>query len=149
MKASTMQKLQQRAERMARSDANRAEVYEFLRKRGRPLLIDAAEEGRVPASSVSSALIDMFGKSIMTAPMMRQFCGLACAAILSEEGFEVDQTGVRVAKDPLFSFGATYRRRSATATETSSLITRIIDTLDEVELREAEALIRARLQALQ
>lgn len=144
-----MQKLQQRTERMARSDAKRTQVYEFLRERGRPLLIDAAEEGRVPAASVSGALIDMFGKSIMTAPMMRQFCGLACAAILSEEGFEVDQTGVRVAKDPLFSFGATYRRRSVNPAETSSLITRIIDTLNEAELREAEALIRARLQAFQ
>lgn len=142
-----MQKLLQRAERMARSDANRTRVYEFLRERGRPLLIAAAEEGRVPAAAVSGSLIDMFGKSTMTAPMMRQFCGLACAAILSEEGFDVDQTGVRVARDPLFSFGATYRRRLGAPTEASSLIARIIDTLNEGELRQAEAMIRARLKA--
>lgn len=143
------EKLIQRAERMARSDADRGRVYAYLQTEGRSRLIEAAEQGRVPATAISTLLIDAFGKETMTAAMMRQFCGLACAAILSEAGFDVDQTGVRTWKDPLFSFGSTYRRRAVPTGEASPLLARFIEALTEVEVRQAEALIRARLQSFE
>lgn len=143
------EKLIQRAERMARSDANRGRVYAYLQNEGRSRLIEAAEQGSVPATAISTLLINAFGKETMTAPMMRQFCGLACAAILSEAGFDVDQTGVRTWKDPLFSFGSTYRRRAVPTSEVYPLLVRFIESLTEAELRQAEALIRTRLQSFE
>lgn len=141
-------KLIQRAERMARTDEDRMRVFAVLRDEGRQLLIQAAEIGGVPATAVSQLLIETFGRSVMTAPSMRQFCGLACAAILSEAGYEVAETGVRTWKDPLFSFGSTYRRLATSTREGPTLVTRLVEIMSEAELREAEKLITARLAVL-
>lgn len=140
-------KLINRAQRMARSDPNRSRVNDVLRDQCTGVLIEAASEGAVPVGAVSHLLIETFGRDVMTAPMMRQFCGLACAAILSEAGFEPAQTGVRVASDPLFTFGATYRRRAEhQAAGDNSILIRLINALTRDELRQAEALIQKRLK---
>ncbi len=132
---------------MARSDPDRSRVNDLLRERCRGLIIEAASGGAVPVSAVSRLLLETFGRDVMTAPTMRQFCGLACAAILSEAGFEPVQTGVRVANDPLFTFGATYKRRAAQAEiPTASTLSRFIGTLTRSELREADAIIQQRLR---
>ena len=147
--ATMIESVVQRAVRMAASDPDRQRVLSFLQKRGRAKLVEAASRHAVPAAAVSGALIDAFGAAIFASPVMRRFCGLACAAVLAEEGFVPDRTNVRIPRDPLFGYGSTYRRIGEDReNETVSLLSRFITTLNEAELREAEQLIQDRIRAL-
>lgn len=142
-----MEKIIQRTERTAASDPERQRVLQFLRDQGRTLLVAAAVQRGVPAAAVSRSLVENFGAETFATPAMRRFCGLACAAILAEEGFVPDRTNVRIQNDPLFTYGSTYRPVGA-APESTSLVARLVGVLDEAELRNAERLIQARLRAL-
>lgn len=137
----------QRAERMASSEPMRKRIFQFLKEEKRTALVEAAERSTVPVTAVSADLVTLFGEAAFASPSMRRFCGLACAAILSEAGFIPDRASIRVSNDPLFSYGTTYRQVGE-ALPGMSLVARLVNAFDEAELREAESLISARLHEL-
>lgn len=142
-------KLWTRAARMAKSDPNRRLVWDFLRRDHTATLVTAADLGAVPVTAISTALLERFGAEVLDPPSMRQFIGIAVSAILQEEGFIVDRTGVRLRGDPLFGAGALFERAGVAPVEReNSLLARLIDALDAEELRFAERRIGERLMNL-
>ena len=71
-------------------------------------LIEGADEGVPPVSKIGSILHRRFGDDVKHLPV-RQWVGTVVRAILVLEGFEVDESGIRVS-DPVFKSGSTYRR---------------------------------------
>jgi hypothetical protein len=97
-----------RAERAAASLIRGKEILDTLLA-ARRNLGEAARKSVPPVGVVSELLLERYGPEVKLTPV-RQFIGLAVRAILEEEGFEVDQTGVRLNGDPVFRTGAVYRR---------------------------------------
>lgn len=72
-------------------------------------LIKAAEEGAAPVTAISAKLAKRFPLQMKTAPV-RQFVGSAVKAVLASAGYEVQQTGIRLPRDNVFTTGAVYRK---------------------------------------
>lgn len=101
-------------------------------------LIAAAEEGRLPASEVSSSLLAKFGTEALAPHTTHRFIGTAIRTLLEQAGFQVDLTGVRIGGDNLFSTAATFKRRAAGIEPVlDSLIKRFIESLTAEERERA------------
>lgn len=77
-------------------------------------LVAAADRGVPPVSAVSKGLSEKFPQAMKAAPV-RQFVGTAVKAVLVEAGYEVQQTGVRLPRDPVFTTGSVYRKATVVA----------------------------------
>jgi hypothetical protein len=96
-----------RARRTAEALTRGEEILECVEE-NKDLLIEGADEGVPPVSKIGRTLYDQFGEDVKHLPV-RQWVGTLTRALLALEGYEVDETGVRV-KDPVFKSGSTYRR---------------------------------------
>lgn len=105
----------------------------------RARLVDAAKNGAAPISVISAYLARL---PSIDAPAVKQFAGLCVRAVLEEEGFEIDQRGVRLSRDAVFRTGSTYRRSRAGVSDAGAdMIERVVGALTEAEaLRLARAL---------
>ena len=74
-------------------------------------LIEAAERGIPPVAAVSEHLKKKFPEDVEAATV-RQFIGSAVKAVLTKNGFEVAQTGIRLPRGSVFRTGAVYRKKT-------------------------------------
>jgi hypothetical protein len=108
-------------------------------------LVAAALREELPVAAISAGLLRKFGDEIR-AHRLRQFVGLCVAALLEEEGFTIVRSGVRLRSDPLFTVATFFKRtRHARTSHSAPLLQRLIDSMTNAELREAQARIKARL----
>ena len=91
------------------------EIVAFVESQ-KSALVAAAAAGAPPICVVAAPLGERF-KSQMKVPAIRQFVGTAVKAVLEAEGFEVAQTGVRLAPGTIFKTGAVYRKAAAVRDE--------------------------------
>lgn len=98
------------AKRAAQAFTNGTAILDLI-VANKAALIAAAEDGVAPVTVLSASLRAKFPADIKTAPV-RQFVGTAIKAVLTDAGFEVLQTGVRLPRDPVFTTGAIYRKAS-------------------------------------
>ncbi|TAY16708.1 hypothetical protein ELH91_07935 [Rhizobium leguminosarum] len=83
------------------------------------------EENVPPVSKISHLLQEHFvSVPDITALAVRQFVGMAVRAILAEEGYEVEERGVRISGDPVFRSGSTYRLVKTDEEEEEDLLVR-------------------------
>lgn len=103
-------KIMRRAKRAAQALNEGPAILAFLQKpEMRALLVEGAKEDVPPVSKVSADLLEEFGDSIKPMPV-KQFIGMVVKAVLAEEGYELEDTGVRIHDDPLFRSGSTYSK---------------------------------------
>ncbi|TIN95448.1 MAG: hypothetical protein E5Y06_11880 [Mesorhizobium sp.] len=96
-------------------------------------------------AKISGLLKDeLAGDVDLKAMPVRQFIGMTVKAVLATEGYEVMETGVRIADDPVFRSGATYRPSTNTA-EPDDLLARFVSVLNVDELRYVQQLVKAAL----
>jgi len=109
-----------RVKRAAEAFHNGPAILGFIRE-NKAALIAAADQGVPPVSAISGGLKDRFPVDMKASPI-RQFVGTAIKAVLTEAGFEVHQTGVRLPRDPVFTTGAIYRKASAKKNKESDAV---------------------------
>ena len=99
----------------------------------------------MPAATVTDGLLSKFGSTQLAPHTVHRFIGTAIRALLEEEGFEVDLTGVRTPRNPLFASASTFRRRrAAIQPAVGSLIKRMLESLTQEELDQIAAYIEER-----
>lgn len=109
-----MSKSMIRAQRAARRVPYGAEILEFLGgQKGRKALLAAANAGEPPVAAISKDFATLVGGKNAKSTQVKQFVGMCVRAILEEEGFEIDRTGVWLGNDPVFSTGSVYRKIKA------------------------------------
>ncbi|MBZ9772613.1 hypothetical protein [Mesorhizobium sp. CO1-1-8] len=109
------------------------------------LMKTAVEEEVPPVSMISSLLTEELAADVdLRAVPVKQFIGMAVKAILEAEGFEVMETGVRIAGDPVFRSGATYQP-AAGPEEPDDLLARFVAMLSVDELHQVQRLVLAAL----
>ena len=138
----------QRAERAARSVPRGEEVLKFLKgEKARSALVAAASAGDPPVAAISRDLVELLGAKELKSAQVKQFTGLCIRAILEEEGFEVERTGVWLGNDPVFSTGAVYRKMtSIKASGSSDLLDRLAKSLRDDEANRLFEILRKRLR---
>ncbi|WFS69557.1 hypothetical protein CFBP4996_26560 (plasmid) [Agrobacterium leguminum] len=99
-----------------------------------------------PVSKISHMLKERFpgDEPDLKATTVRQFIGATVRAILSDLGYVVDESGIRIPNDPVFRTGSTYRKTSEEE-EDDDILKRIVDVLNPDELRRLEGLVKAAL----
>lgn len=109
-------------------------------------LEEGAEEGVPPVSKISRMLKERFpdNEPDLKAMPVRQFIGSAVRAILSERGYALDEGGVRIPNDPIFSTGSTYRKIEEEDDE-EDFLERFVEILSPSEMRRLQVLIKAAL----
>lgn len=138
-----------RIQRSLRDAPERRAIYEYLSSpEGRSRLKEAADRGSLPLTVVSNKLVEIVGRDSLSTMATKQFCGLAASAILAEEGYEVDQGGVRARGDSIFSTGSVYKRRQPmpTGTNDNDLLRRFLDALTADEIGWALEYLRSKQQ---
>jgi hypothetical protein len=108
----------------------------------RRLLVAAADSGAPPVTAISGKLLELVGPKDAKLTPVRQFTGLCVRAVLEEEGFELAEVGVRLSQDPVFRTGAVYRRQSAS--ESTDLLSRLVESLTDEEAGRLKLLLRRR-----
>jgi len=101
-----------------------------------------------PVSKISGMLQQQFPDKVpdLNATPVRQFIGSTVKAILSDEGYEVDESGVRLPNDPVFRSGSTYRLKTETGVgEEDDILERFVAMLHPDELRRLHDLVKAAL----
>jgi len=137
-----VKKLIRRVKRAAQTLHDGPAILEFLQTTAmRALLVQGAEEEVPPVSKVSEALLAEFGNAIKPMPV-KQFCGMAVKAVLAEEGWELEDTGVRIYDDPLFRSGATYRKADeGDDVDDGELLQAMVSGLSQRQLHRLRALV--------
>lgn len=106
-----MSKAMVRAQRAARRVPHGSEILEFLSSpKSRKALVAAAAEGEPPVAAISKEFAALVGPKDVKLAQVKQYAGLCIRAILEEEGFEIERTGVWLGDNPVFSTGAAYRK---------------------------------------
>ncbi|TPO05149.1 hypothetical protein [Mesorhizobium sp. B1-1-5] len=106
-------------------------------------LKDGVAEQVPPVSKISHMLKEQFPEvPDLKANPVRQFIGMAVRAILSDQGYELDETGVRISRDPVFRSGSTYRLTTEQE-EDDDLLVRFVAMLNPDERRRLYDLIKA------
>lgn len=67
---------------------------------------------------------------------------MAVKAILLAEGYELEDTGIRISNDPVFRSGSTYRP-SSEKEDDEDFLSRFVDMLNPDELRHLQDLVKA------
>lgn len=116
-----------------------------------PRYINAMKEGVLeevpPVSKISHMLKEQFPeKPDLRSTPVRQFIGMAVRAILSDQGYELEESGVRIPDDPVFRSGSTYRPRATSEVEEDDdILARFVAMLNPDELRRLHDLVKAAL----
>lgn len=99
-----------------------------------------------PVSKISQMLVEKFPDKSpdLKALPVRQFIGSTVRAILSERGYLVDESGVRIPNDPIFKSGSTYRKTDDEEEE-DDLLKRFVEMLSPDELQRLSDLVKAAL----
>ncbi|NKK58827.1 hypothetical protein GFM44_23300 [Rhizobium leguminosarum bv. viciae] len=98
-----------------------------------------------PVSMISDLLVEQFeGKVDLESNPVKQFIGSAVRAILSDLGYEVDETGVRIKNDPIFRSGSTYVKIDSEE-EDDDILSRFVAMLNVDELQRLQVLVKAAL----
>lgn len=110
------------------------------------LMVEAIAEEVPPVSKISETLMETVGDEVaLKALPVRQFIGMAVKAILAKEGYEVMETGVKIADDPIFRSGATYQRVEEPEDDTDDLLSRLVNAMNPDELHRLDKLVQAAL----
>lgn len=130
-----MAKAMVRAQRAARRVPHGPEILEFLSSaKTRKVLVAAAAEGNPPVAAISREFAALVGPKDVKLAQVKQYAGLCIRAILEEEGYEVERTGVWLGDDPVFSTGAAYRKASLGSGERGGdFLERFVRMLSEEE----------------
>src|SRR5690349_15554831 len=97
--------------RMAFALKNGTEYLSWLRApEQRAALVAAAEKGLPSVAGISQNFRTHFGANAAKDMVTRQFIGTVVKAVMIEEGYVIDGSGVKLAGDPIFSSGSRYRR---------------------------------------
>ena len=136
-------KAMRRAERSARTVIHGQELLaQITSPRIRKQLVEAVKSGIPPVTAVSGLMIEIARKDAKALPV-RSFAGLCVRAALDEEGFEVDQTGVRLPNDPVFRTGSTYAAKG-TERPATDILKRLVQMLTHQEVQQLTKLLKAR-----
>lgn len=101
-----------------------------------------------PVSKISGMLQQQFPDKApdLKATPVRQFIGSTVKAILSDEGYEVDESGIRLPNDPVFRSGSTYRlKTNSEVGDENDILERFVAMLNPDELRRLHDLVTAAL----
>jgi len=141
-----MSKSMVRAQRAARRVPHGPEILEFLSSaKTRKVLVAAAADGEPPVAAISREFAALAGPKDLKLAQVKQYAGLCIKAILEEEGYEIERTGVWLGDDPVFSTGAAYRKVSSGSGERSGdFLTRFVGMLNEQEAGILQELLEAR-----
>lgn len=123
-----------RVERSARSLTDGDAILSFL-KANRAAIIEGAKGGDPPVSAISE-MLKAWGKRYGIAVnnmAVRQFVGAAIRALLEEDGFEVNERGVRLKDDALFTTASTYKLREETPPVQFDTVARFLDAMTDEE----------------
>lgn len=135
-------KLTRRVRRAAQTLRYGSAILDFLQRPAmRTLLVEGAKEGVPPVSKVSTELLTKFGDDMKQMPV-RQFCGMAVKAVLAEEGWELEDTGIRIHDDPVFRSGATYSKAEAEeSVDEGKILRSMILGLSEAQLHRLRNIV--------
>ena len=130
-----MSKAMVRAQRAARRVPHGTEILEFLGSaKSRKALIAAAIEGEPPVAAISRDFATLVGPKDVKLTQVKQYAGLCIRAILEEEGFQIERTGVWLGDDPVFSTGSVYQKVVLnTGGRRGDLLERFVKMLTEEE----------------
>ena len=139
----------QRVERSARALKRGQELLDLIRASGtRERLVKAADAGVPPVTAISADAVALVGKGAAKLSPIKQFMGLSVRAVLEEEGFELERTGVRV-YDPIFKRGSVYRRiNKKQSRDSSDILAGFIRSLNKTNAVRAQLLLREHLRRL-
>ena len=141
-----MSKSMVRAQRAARRVPHGSEILEFLNgPKSRKALIAAAVEGEPPVAAISKEFAALVGPKDLKLAQVKQYAGLCIRAILEEEGFEIERTGVWLGDDPVFATGSVYRKVVlSTGGRRGDLLERFVKMLTEEEAGIVQDLLSRR-----
>ncbi|MDB5585584.1 MAG: hypothetical protein JWP26_554 [Devosia sp.] len=139
-----------RARRSAKSIVGGDELLHLLLTPNFITMMKAAVPLEIPpVANISRALkaFDFGEKVDLHALSVRQFIGTAVKAIMVTQGFELMETGVKIAGDPVFRSGATYQKADALldAEDDDDLLSRFVAALNASELVRLKDLVDAAL----
>ena len=135
-----------RAQRAARRVPHGIKILEFLSSpKSRKVLVAAAADGEPPVASISRDFEALLGPKDSKFAQVKQFAGLSIRAILEEEGFEIERTGVWLGQDPVFLTGSVYRKMAPAAVgRRGDLLERLVGVLNNKELEILQELLSRR-----
>ena len=140
-----MSKAMIRAQRAARRVPHGPEILEFLSSaKSRKALVAAAAEGEPPVAAISKEFAALVGPKDVKLAQVKQYAGLCVRAILEQEGFEVERTGVWLGDDPVFSTGAAYRKAPSAGARGRDFLERFVRMLNEEEVGILQDLLSRR-----
>jgi hypothetical protein len=141
-----MSKAMVRAQRSSRRVPKGREILEFLTAaKTRKRLVATAAEGEPPVAAISHDLAKLVGPKDLALAQLKQFVGICVRAILEEEGYEIERTGVWLGSDPVFSTGAVYRQvATRTQLQRDDWLERLAKMLNDDEADKLAALLSRR-----
>jgi hypothetical protein len=141
-------------------------ILEFLcRADITQLMCEAADADEVVVSRLSGPLLAALPHINFHDHSVRRFIGVVTRAVLAEQGYEVRLRGTRVSGDPIFASGSRYARvqgapldvrptanvsaapvrYKAGSVADQPLLTRMLSTLTDAELREVIKIAQSEL----
>jgi hypothetical protein len=142
-----MSKAMIRAQRAARRVPHGSEILEFLSSaKSRKALVAAAAEGEPPVAAISKEFAALVGPKDVKLAQVKQYAGLCIRAILEEEGFEIERTGVWLGDDPVFSTGSVYRKAPSAGARGRDFLERFVRMLNVEEVGILQDFISRRLK---
>lgn len=141
-----MKKSMLRAERAARRVPHGPEILEFLTApKTRKMLISAAAAGAPPVSAISREFADLVGPKSAKLAQVKQYVGLCIRAVLEQEGYDIERTGVWLGNDPVFTTGSLYKKVSEQSTaRRDDWLDRFVRMLTSDEADRLSELLRRR-----
>jgi hypothetical protein len=140
-----MSKAMVRAQRAARRVPHGPEILEFLSSpKSRKALVAAAVEGSPPVAAVSGEFAALVGPKDAKLAQVKQYAGLCVRAILEQENFEIERTGVWLGDDPVFSTGSSYRKVPSAGARGRDFLERFARMLSDEEVGILQDLLMRR-----
>ena len=140
-----MSKAMVRAQRAARRVPHGPEILEFLSSpKSRKALVAAAAEGEPPVAAISKEFAALVGSKDVKLAQVKQYAGLCIRAILEEEGFEIERTGVWLGDNPIFSTGSSYRKAPSAGARGRDFLERFVRMLNVEEVGILQELLSRR-----
>ena len=103
------------------------QLFDFIESQS-AVLKRAANAGLPPVGAISRQLKQRFPDQ-MAVMAVRQFVGTAVKSTLESAGYEVEQSGVRLAGDPVFSTGSVYKKSSDTKDIEADIFGQLVEGL--------------------
>lgn len=101
---------------------------------------DAVRTAMPPLSHISVHLKQDFPEVDFGSLRIRQFIGCAVREAMQDMGYVVEDSGVRIPRDPIFKSGSTYRK--AISGEAEDILLRIVSILTPMELKRLRAILK-------